>query len=180
MEQLTTSMNEISNSSLETKKIVKTIDEIAFQTNLLALNAAVEAARAGSAGTGFAVVANEVRNLALRSAEAARNTTNMIENSVISIQNGVKLVNTTYEYFNKVNEGSEKTGVLMNEISAASKEQSIGIEEITRAVQELESVTIAAANTSEQNVDTSNILAEQVNQLEMNISKLIEIIDNSK
>ncbi|MFZ5774946.1 MAG: methyl-accepting chemotaxis protein, partial [Thermodesulfobacteriota bacterium] len=95
MKKLTTSMEEISAASTETQKIVKTIDEIAFQTNLLALNAAVEAARAGEAGAGFAVVADEVRNLAMRAAEAARNTSNLIEGTVHKVNTGSELVKET-------------------------------------------------------------------------------------
>jgi methyl-accepting chemotaxis protein len=175
MSRLIESMNEISSSSVETKKIVKTIDEIAFQTNLLALNAAVEAARAGTAGLGFAVVANEVRNLAVRSAEAADSTTEKIESAVQNIQKGVALVHQTHDYFKQVNEGASKTGSLMHEISAASREQSVGIEEITKAVQELESVTIAAVSTSESNAATSRILDEQVRALESRVSHLLRI-----
>lgn len=175
MDQLTESMTEISQSSVETKKIVKTIDEIAFQTNLLALNAAVEAARAGSAGSGFTVVANEVRSLAMRSAEAANHTTQMIETAVQKIQRGADLVHRTHEYFKQVNEGSSKTGSLMQEISVASHEQSIGIEEITKAVQELETVTIGAVATSEANVKTSQDLESLVKQLDAYVGELSEL-----
>ena len=106
MSDLTVSMGEISGASEETQKIVKTIDEIAFQTNLLALNAAVEAARAGEAGAGFAVVADEVRNLAMRAAEAAKNTANLIENTVKRVKDGSELVSRTNEAFTQVAENS--------------------------------------------------------------------------
>ena len=102
MKDLVGSMNEISSASEDTKKIVKTIDEIAFQTNLLALNAAVEAARAGDAGAGFAVVANEVRNLAMRATEAAKTTAELIEGTVQKVNSGKDLLNKTYEDFGKV------------------------------------------------------------------------------
>ena len=101
MGQLTDAMKEISKSSEETQKIVRTIDEIAFQTNLLALNAAVEAARAGEAGAGFAVVAEEVRNLAIRAAEAAKTTSNLIDGSVKRIKDGTGLVDNTNAAFDR-------------------------------------------------------------------------------
>nr|MBL0700692.1 hypothetical protein [Desulfobacterales bacterium] len=115
MGQLTKSMDAISRASDETQNIVKTIDEIAFQTNLLALNAAVEAARAGEAGAGFAVVAEEVRNLALRSAEAAKGTSALIDETAKKVSNGASLALTTNEQFSKVKEQAQKVGALVNE-----------------------------------------------------------------
>ncbi len=143
-------MGEISTASEETQKIVKTIDEIAFQTNLLALNAAVEAARAGEAGAGFAVVADEVRNLAMRAADAAKSTAGLIEGTVKKIKDGVDLVGTTNEDFSKVAESSSKVGELLVEIAAASKEQSLGIEQINTAVTEMDKVTQQNAAGSEE------------------------------
>ena len=141
MNDLTRSMKEIAEASEETQKIVKTIDEIAFQTNLLALNAAVEAARAGEAGAGFAVVADEVRNLAMRAAEAARNTSHLMEDIVSKIKRGEHLVTVTNSGFQQVGSSSNKIAGLMSEIAAASQEQSQGIEQINKAVVELNKVT---------------------------------------
>jgi methyl-accepting chemotaxis protein len=141
MNQLTRSMKEMATSSEQTQKIVKTIDEIAFQTNLLALNAAVEAARAGEAGAGFAVVADEVRNLAMRAAEAAKNTSSLMEDIVRKIKNGEKLVGTTDEAFKEIKGSSAKVMSLVGEIAGASQEQSNGIDQVNRAMMEMNSVT---------------------------------------
>jgi methyl-accepting chemotaxis protein len=141
MDELNGSIKEIVVASEHSQKIIKTIDEIAFQTNLLALNAAVEAARAGEAGAGFAVVADEVRNLALRAAEAAKNTSNLIEDIVKKIKSGAVLVNSTDQDFKQVAENTEKAVGLVGEIASASKEQSQGIEQINKAVAEMNSVT---------------------------------------
>jgi len=148
--ELTSSMKEVTNASEETQKIVKTIDEIAFQTNLLALNAAVEAARAGEAGSGFAVVAEEVRNLALRSADAAKNTAALIEDTVDKVRHGSGLAEKTAKGFGEVVTISEKAGAFVNEIAAASKEQAQGIEEVNKAVAEVEKVTQKNAANAEE------------------------------
>ncbi|GBC63723.1 hypothetical protein DENIS_4721 [Desulfonema ishimotonii] len=150
MSALTKAVGKITRASEETSKIIKTIDEIAFQTNLLALNAAVEAARAGEAGAGFAVVAEEVRNLAMRSAEAARNTSALIEGTVNTVSEGTGLIEKTNTVFSKVSELSEKVGNLIGEISAASGEQAQGIEELNRTVSEMGKVTQQNAASSEQ------------------------------
>jgi methyl-accepting chemotaxis protein len=150
MSRLSKAIQEIKASSDETAKIVDTIDEIAFQTNLLALNAAVEAARAGDAGKGFAVVAEEVRNLAMRSAEAAKDTAELIESSVKKAESGVNLNAEVQESLTSIQEGVEKVTAVMSEIDAASEQQSEGVEEISTAVQEMNEVTQeTAANTEE-------------------------------
>ena len=134
MKDLTASMKEITKASEDTSKIVKTIDEISFQTNLLALNAAVEAARAGEAGAGFAVVAEEVRNLAMRSAESARNTAAMIEDTIRKVKYGADLVLRTNSAFVDVTDKVNKVSGIMDEIAAASNDQAQGIEDVNMAV----------------------------------------------
>jgi methyl-accepting chemotaxis protein len=150
MEELTSSMEEISKASKETSKIIKTIDEIAFQTNLLALNAAVEAARAGEAGTGFAVVADEVRNLAMKSANAARNTTDMIDGTVKKIETGAGIVSSTNETFSEMAESATKVAHIISEMSTASLEQSQGIEHLNSAMAEIDKVVQQNAASAEE------------------------------
>ena len=148
--ELNGSMKEITAASEQTQKIVKTIDEIAFQTNLLALNAAVEAARAGEAGAGFAVVAEEVRNLALRAAEAARSSSDMMQDIVTKVKKGEKLVTVTYNAFRQVTDSSEKVVQLMGDIVTATQEQSQGIDQINRAVMEMNQTTQENAASAEE------------------------------
>jgi len=143
-------MQEIFKASEDTSKIIKTIDEIAFQTNLLALNAAVEAARAGEAGAGFAVVADEVRSLAMRAAAAARDTSELIQNTVKRVQGGVSVVTTANRDFNEVVAKSHKAQELIGEITAASDEQAQGIEQINKAVAEMDKVTQQNAAAAEE------------------------------
>ena len=150
MKRLSEAINRIKASSDSTAKIVKTIDEIAFQTNLLALNAAVEAARAGDAGKGFAVVAEEVRNLAMRSAEAAKNTSNLIEESVKNAEGGVSINQEVLANLREINEQVNKVSEVMAEIASASDQQSQGIDQITMAVQQMSDMTQQNAANSEE------------------------------
>jgi methyl-accepting chemotaxis protein len=150
MTELTRSMTDIARASEETQKIIKNIDEVAFQTNLLALNAAVEAARAGEAGAGFAVVADEVRNLALRATDSAKNTANLIQDIVNKVRGGEKLVSVTNDAFGSVISSAKKVQELMEEIAAASKEQSDGIHQINGAVAEMNRVTQQNAANAEE------------------------------
>ncbi len=159
VKELIRSMSEVSASSEETGKIIKTIDEIAFQTNLLALNAAVEAARAGEAGAGFAVVADEVRNLAIRATEAAKSTANLIEGTINKIKNGSDMVSRTNEAFAKVAASSKKANELVGEIAAASNEQARGIEQINKAVAEMDKVVQQNSG----NAEESSSAAEEMN-----------------
>jgi len=149
MGRLIASMEDISTTSEETQKIIKTIDEIAFQTNLLALNAAVEAARAGEAGAGFAVVASEVRNLAMRAAEAAKSTAGLIEGSGKKIKTGAELVRVTNEAFAGVSRSTSKVGELLAGIATASNEQAQGIDQINKAVAQMNAVTQQNAASAE-------------------------------
>jgi hypothetical protein len=137
MSALTGSMDDIFSASKETSKIIRTIDEIAFQTNLLALNAAVEAARAGEAGAGFAVVAGEVRNLALKSAESARNTAGLIENTVSKIEDGNQLVSQTSDQISDLSQRVGRVVELMGKIASCSAEQAKGVEGIRNAIGDL-------------------------------------------
>ena len=165
MSQLTVSMQEISSASDETSKIIKTIDEIAFQTNLLALNAAVEAARAGEAGAGFAVVADEVRNLAMRAADAAKNTASLIEATVKKVGDGSELVTKTNDAFSEVASNTVKVGELVAEIAAASKEQAQGIDQVAKAVTEMDKVTQRNAASAEESASASEEMSAQAVQM---------------
>ena len=157
MVQLATSTQQIAEASRQTQNIVKSIDEIAFQTNLLALNAAVEAARAGEAGAGFAVVANEVRNLALRATESAQNTSELIEDIVRKVRDGERLAQATGNDFDEVTSAASKVVALVAEIAAASKEQSEGIGQINRAVNEMNQVTQKNAAAAEELASTMSM-----------------------
>ena len=165
MSRLTASMGDISRASEETQKIIKTIDEIAFQTNLLALNAAVEAARAGEAGAGFAVVADEVRNLAMRAADAARNTATLIEGTVKKVKEGSELVDKTNVEFSQVASTMAKSGELVGEISAATVEQAQGIEQVNKAVAEMDKITQKNAANAEESAAASSEMFSYSDQM---------------
>jgi len=169
-------MEDISKASDETQKVVKTIDEIAFQTNLLALNAAVEAARAGEAGAGFAVVAEEVRNLALRSAEAAKNTAVLIEGTVKKVKEGSELVNTTNDEFGRVEESTSKVAELIGEISSASNEQAQGIGQVNTAVTEMDKVIQQNAASAEESASASEELSAQAQQMKSMVGDLMAMV----
>ncbi len=177
MAQLTESMSEISKASEETQKIVKTIDEIAFQTNLLALNAAVEAARAGEAGAGFAVVADEVRNLAIRAAEAARNTSELIDDTSRRVQDGSSLVSQANEAFTEVAGASVKVGDIVGEIAAASSEQAQGVEQINTAVTEMDKVVQQNAASAEESASASEEMNAQAEQMKNMVFELVKLVE---
>jgi len=176
MTELNHSMNDISKASEETSKIIKTIDEIAFQTNLLALNAAVEAARAGEAGAGFAVVANEVRNLAMRAADAARSTSLLIEGTVKKVKEGSEFVEHTNEAFSEVSKSAAKVADLVSEIAAASIEQSQGIDQINKAVTEMDKVTQKNAANAEESASASEEMSAQSEQMKEVAHALMSIV----
>ncbi len=175
-DEMSKAIQEIKSSSDETAKIVKTIDEIAFQTNLLALNAAVEAARAGDAGKGFAVVAEEVRNLAQRSAEAAKNTSAMIEGSVKNADNGVVVTQRVAEALKQTVTNAEKVAQLVKEIAAASKEQSQGIDQINTAVSQMDQVTQSNAANAEESASASEELSAQAEQMNVMVRELVAMV----
>ena len=177
MSDLIGSMKEISQASEETSHIVKTIDEIAFQTNLLALNAAVEAARAGEAGAGFAVVADEVRNLAMRAAEAAKNTSGLIEGTVKKIKDGSALVTKTTEAFFKVAQQAGKVGELVAEIATASNEQDQGINQVNKVVTEMDEVIQQNAAHAEESASASAELNTQAEQLKEVVDDLQNLVN---
>jgi methyl-accepting chemotaxis protein len=176
MKKLTVAIEEISRASEETSKIIKTIDEIAFQTNLLALNAAVEAARAGEAGAGFAVVADEVRNLAMRAADAAKDTTNLIEVTIHKVKDGTELVSTTNSAFGEVATRSQKAGDLVSEIAVASREQSQGIEQVNKAVNEMDKVIQRSAANAEESASASEEMSSQAEQLKDFVRQLTALV----
>jgi len=165
MKKMSDAIEKIKVSSDSTAKIIKTIDEIAFQTNLLALNAAVEAARAGDAGKGFAVVAEEVRNLAMRSAEAAKNTARMIEESVQNSENGVQINAEVLKNFTEINDLVVRVNTVMGEISAASDQQTIGIDQITIAVDQMNQATQQSAANSEESASAAEELTGQSEEM---------------
>jgi len=179
MGRMSAAIEDIKNSSDETAKIIKTIDEIAFQTNLLALNAAVEAARAGEAGKGFAVVAEEVRNLAQRSAQAARDTAEMIEGSVRNADNGVTISSEVATLLDEIAGNNRKVNDLVGEIAAASGEQAQGIEQINTAVGQMDSVTQSNAANAEESASAAEELSSQAEQLNMMVVQLRNVVGGS-
>ncbi len=176
MNNMTTAMEDINHSSEETEKIIKTIDEIAFQTNLLALNAAVEAARAGEAGAGFAVVAGEVRNLAIRAAEAAKSTSALIENIIRDAKGGGELTTLTRQSFSDNLDFMAKIANLVDEIAAANHEQAQGIEQINKAMAEMDRVTQQTAANAEETASTSEQMSAQAAQLKQHVVDLSNIV----
>jgi len=170
MERLTGAVAEIKATSVETAKIVKTIEEIAFQTNLLALNAAVEAARAGDAGRGFAVVADEVRTLAIRSAEASKTTADLIERGLNSAERGVALNTEVQESLRQINDQVVKVTGVVAEIASSADQQAQGVTQVNAAIEQLNQVTQQVAANAEESASAAEELDSQARTLRDTIS----------
>ncbi|MGE5583614.1 MAG: methyl-accepting chemotaxis protein, partial [Bacillota bacterium] len=176
MEIMMSSMSEIKKSGDKIAKIIKVIDDIAFQTNILALNAAVEAARAGEAGLGFAVVAEEVRNLAQRSAQAAKDTTAMIENNAELTNQGVIVADKVREALNEITGQAQKVNELMTEIAAAGREHYKGVEQVSTAIAEMEKVMLQNSSSAKQTASASEELNAQAQNLREMVRQLSELV----
>jgi hypothetical protein len=174
--EMVTSMTAIKESSDKVAKIIKTIDEIAFQTNILALNAAVEAARAGEAGMGFAVVADEVRSLAQRSAQAAKDTAGLIEESIVKSNEGQRKVQTVTVAIESITSSTVKVKGLVDEVSEASRQQSQGIDQVSQAIAQMEKVTQGTAATAEEAAAASEELSAQAETSMSVVARLAALV----
>jgi methyl-accepting chemotaxis protein len=176
LEQMIASMREINGSSEKISKIIKVIDEIAFQTNILALNAAVEAARAGEAGMGFAVVADEVRNLAQRCAQAAKDTSELIEESITRSNEGKAKLDDVAGSIGKVVDNASRIKVLANEVHLGSQEQARGIEQIANAIAQMQNLTQSTAASAEEGASAGEEMSAQAANLTEAVRRLRDVV----
>ncbi len=176
MESMLVSMTDINKSSEQIKKVIKVIDDIAFQTNILALNAAVEAARAGEAGMGFAVVADEVKNLANKSAEAAKETADMIEDSIKKTELGLQTATRLGEIFKEILASVKKVADMSKEVETASKQQDTGINQVNKAIVQFDEVVQENASSAEETASSAEELLAQVETLNDIVGKLIYLV----
>jgi methyl-accepting chemotaxis protein len=178
LEEMMQSMHEITGSSDKISKIIKVIDEIAFQTNILALNAAVEAARAGEAGMGFAVVADEVRSLAQRSAQAAKDTSALIAESIAKSNEGGTRLQRVAAVMRAITESTVKVKTLVDEVNLGSQEQARGIQQISKAIGQMDQVTQSTAASAEQGASASEELSAQAEAMDHSVRKLSRLVDS--
>jgi methyl-accepting chemotaxis protein len=180
LEEMIQSMKDIHGSSEKISRIIRVIDEIAFQTNILALNAAVEAARAGEAGMGFAVVADEVRNLAQRSAQAAKDTASLIEDSIGKSNEGGRKLDHVAKSIEQITSGANQVKTLVDEVDMGSQEQARGIEQISMAVTQMEKVTQRNAANAEESAAASEELAAQARSLQDTVERLQHVAGQAR
>jgi methyl-accepting chemotaxis protein len=180
MQRMMDSIQEIKKSSGQIAKIIKVIDDIAFQTNILALNAAIEAARAGESGAGFAVVAEEVRNLAGRCAGAVKDTTSIIESNIDLSDKGVSVAERVREALADITSQAEKVNQLMAEISASSQEQVQGVEQVNKAIIQMASVTQQNASSAEEVASASSELSAQADSIKKVFQELSQIVNSTE
>ena len=180
MDEMLKAMNEISENSRKISKIIKVIDDIAFQTNILALNAAVEAARAGDAGRGFAVVAEQVKSLAQKSAEAAKETADLMENAINSVSSGNNIADKVKKVSEKAQGVLGKVGAMMDEVTRASKEQLNGANQVNKAVSQINTIVENTAASSEETASAGEELLSQAEMLKGVVNKLNVMVKGRK